>query len=386
VLFVNSGFLGHKSVARLLAASVSGRSDIEAAHLDLDVRLTFRERAIRRLFCARLAGRGGFRGSNLDFQRFRSELHSGLLAARRIRQWEREHGEADVLHFHTQATAYWSLQRMRRTPTIVSIDCTQRLASLEATNRFERVTFWPNRHRDGAVFHRAVAIVCTSEWAAADLRYCYPYAADKVQVMPYPVRLELFDSNWTDARAALASKPVHVLFMGADFPRKGGPELLSAWQAAGLGDRAVLTLVSGWQLHEQILPHGVRQVRGISTYSAEWCELWKSADVFVLPTRGEAFGMVFQEAAAAGVPAIGTRLNAIPEIVDDGVTGLLVEPGSVTELAEALRRLVDDAELRRRLGCAARQRAERLYSPQKYSDQLCELLLAAARSSAGVVA
>ena len=48
-----------------------------------------------------------------------------------------------------------------------------------------------------------------------------------------------------------------------------------------------------------------------------------------MPTRNEAFGLVFQEAAAAGLPAIGTRLNAIPEIVADGETGILVHPGHV---------------------------------------------------------
>ena len=56
-------------------------------------------------------------------------------------------------------------------------------------------------------------------------------------------------------------------------------------------------------------------------YTQTWRDLWRDADVFVMPARAEAFGMVFQEAAAAGLPAIGPRINAVPEIVDHGVTG-----------------------------------------------------------------
>ena len=381
-LFVNSGFLGHRSVARLLADVIADRAEIDASHIDLSDQLTVRERAVRRMMCCRLFGRTGFLGSNLDLARFRGELHSGLLAARRIRAWERRHGIPDVLHFHTQATAYCSLGKMRRTPSIVSIDCTQRLASLEARNRIERSTYWPNQVRDGAVFRRACAITCTSEWAAADLRDCYPDCAHKVHVMPYPVRLNLFDRTWADERAAQRasspSQPVRVLFIGGDFPRKGGEELLAAWSAAGLADRAELTLVTEYPMQGRILPPGVAQVTGIAAYSDRWRDLWRSTDLFVMPTRGEAFGMVYQEAAAAGVPAIGTRLNAVPEIIDDGITGLLVAPGSVAELTGAVRRLADDAELRHRLGKAARERAERLYAPDRYAGQLSGLLTAAA--------
>jgi starch synthase len=87
---------------------------------------------------------------------------------------------------------------------------------------------------------------------------------------------------------------------------------------------------------------------------------------------------VFQEAAAAGIPAVGTRLNAVPEIVAHGETGLLVPPGDVAALAGALRTLVASAELRRAMGSAARARMERIASPQRYAERLGELLFAAA--------
>ncbi len=381
VTCLNLGFLGHKSVACLIYELMAGDPRIDDAHLDLESNLSLIDRAIRRVMCVRLFGQSGFLGSNLDFARYRAELHSGVLAARRLKAWERQHGPADVLHFHTQATAYCSLRRMQRTPSVVSIDCTQRLASLEAQNKLERRTFSPNVVQDGAVFRRAFAITCTSEWAAADLRDCYPDVADKIHVMPYPVRDDLFDRGWAEVRLSRSQtvphRKVQVLFIGGDFPRKGGEELLAAWQQAGLANLAELTLVTGWSFADRGLPAGVRQVTGITAYTSAWRDLWESADLFVMPTRGEAFGMVYQEAAAAGLPAIGTRLNAVPEIVADTVTGVLVTPGSVDELATAMTRLVDDAELRYRMGQAARERAEQLYAPGDYTSRLVGLLLAA---------
>src|SRR5204862_6748622 len=101
---------------------------------------------------------------------------------------EREHGPFAVLHFHTQASAYGSLKRMRHTPSIVSIDCTQRLASREAESSVSRSTYLPNAVHDGFVFRRASAITATSRWAAADLLKRHPDCDGKVHVMPYPVR------------------------------------------------------------------------------------------------------------------------------------------------------------------------------------------------------
>ncbi len=183
------------------------------------------------------------------------------------------------------------------------------------------------------------------------------------------------------ARAAPGRLP-HVLFVGGDFARKGGHDLLRTWREAGLHRHATLDLVTNWPDVPGDVP-GVRIIRGVSSYSDEWAHLWREADVFVLPTLDEAFGQVFQEAAAAGLPRIGTSINAIPEMIVDGESGLLVPRGDRTRLAAALRTLVDSATLRRDFGRAARAGIVRRASPRDYRAELSALIQAVARPRRG---
>ena len=387
-LFVNSGILGHRTVARLLREAVAREAGIEATHVDLSEGMTAGERIVRRVMCMGPAA-GSFSGAAaLTLPRFRHELHAGVQAARRIRALERRGARFDVLHFHTQATAYASLRRMRSTPSIVSIDITQRLAAAEADSPLGRLDYAPGAARDRRVFRAAAAIVATSRWAADDLAADQPECAGKIHVMPYPVPLDGFGARWAEERFAALSwtdgrVPARFLFVGGDFPRKGGPELLEAWREAEMADRATLTLVTDWPLAASEIPRGVKVRRGVAPYTAAWFALWREADVFVMPTRGEAFGMVFQEAAAAGLPAVATRIAAIPEIVADGETGLLVAPGDARALGDAMRALAASAETRREMGEAARRRIERVASMEVYSERLTALVRAVAGGARG---
>lgn len=377
-LFVNSGILGHASVARLFRRIADADPAIDATHVDLSAELTTGERVVRRVMCAGPAP-GSSAAAALTLPRLRHELHAGVQAARRIGAMEREGKSFDVIHFHTQATAYASLRRMRRTPSVVSIDVTQRLASGEATGGLARLDYAPNAALDRLVFRAAAAVTATSRWAADDLLRDQPALRDRVHVMPYPVPLEGFDAGWIGERAARAAdEPVRVLFVGGDWGRKGGPELVEAWREGGFAERARLDVASDSPLVKPLDAGGLGVHRGVRAYTPAWFELWRRADVFVMPTRGEAFGMVFQEAAAAGLPVVGTRINAIPEIVQHGATGLLVPPGDPRALADALDRLIGDAQLRARMGAAARARIEQIGAFDRYAARLGEILRAAA--------
>jgi alpha-maltose-1-phosphate synthase len=372
VCFANSGILGHATVARLLREVAARDPSLEAEHLELSEGLGTGERIVRRALCAGPAP-GSSPAAALLLPRFRHELHAGVAAARRIAAAERARGPFAAIHFHTQATAYASLTRMRRTPSVVSIDLTQRLAAEDVPAGVGRLDFVPNVAMDRRVFRRAAAVVATSRRVAHDLLADLPELEGRVQVMPYPVPLEPFEAGaWAREREARGGAPVRVLFVGGDWERKGGPELLRAWESARLAERARLTLVS--DRAPRALPAGVEARPGVRAYTREWLGLWREADLFVLPTRAEAFGMVFQEAAAAGLPAVGTRTGAIPELVPEGTTGLLVPPRDVDALADALSALVADARLRARMGRAARARVERSASMEHYAARLSRIL------------
>ena len=108
---------------------------------------------------------------------------------------------------------------------------------------------------------------------------------------------------------------------------------------------------------------------GFVSEEEKW-RLLQSADVYVMPSRidlteaHEGFGIAFLEAAACGLPGIGSNAGGMTDAVVDGKTGLLVDPDSAKQLTDALMFLYLNAEKRREMGKAARQRARSQFSPQ----------------------
>jgi glycosyltransferase involved in cell wall biosynthesis len=100
---------------------------------------------------------------------------------------------------------------------------------------------------------------------------------------------------------------------------------------------------------------------------------WQRARVGVLTSDNEGMPVSLMEAAACGVPAVATAVGGVPELVEDGVTGLLAPAGDALALAAALERLLSDGELRTRLGLAARRRAEEKFSNSRQVDRLVAL-------------
>ena len=97
-------------------------------------------------------------------------------------------------------------------------------------------------------------------------------------------------------------------------------------------------------------------------YCGDPASLLQASDIFVLASTGEAFGLVLAEAMACGVPVVGSRSGAIPEIVEDGVTGLLVTPRDATSFADAIEKLARDEKLRRQMGASGLARVREKFS------------------------
>jgi phosphatidyl-myo-inositol dimannoside synthase len=101
---------------------------------------------------------------------------------------------------------------------------------------------------------------------------------------------------------------------------------------------------------------------------------YAQAEIFALPSTGEGFGFVFLEAMAMKKPVIGTTLGGIPDIVEEGQTGFLVDPKAPESFARALRVLLSDANLRARMGHRAGEVARQKFSFSHFQDDLRNIL------------
>jgi len=157
-----------------------------------------------------------------------------------------------------------------------------------------------------------------------------------------------------------------VLFIGALAYDKGAIHLVEAmqrlWRA---GHPGTLVLIGAPLTHFEAfyarLPQSDRARIRFLPYAPESVkrDALAAADVFVLPSRTDSFGIVFLEAWCYGVPVIGARAGGIPDVITDGSDGLLVRFGDVAGLAQAIRSILDDRALARRLGAAGREKTLR---------------------------
>jgi glycosyltransferase involved in cell wall biosynthesis len=161
-----------------------------------------------------------------------------------------------------------------------------------------------------------------------------------------------------------------VLFVGRDFERKGGPELLEAFAEA----RSVVTdarlVILGVELKRD--PPGVES-RGEVLDRDQVRRSYEQAAVFCLPSRFEPGGAAVTEAMAFGLPVVGTRVGGIPEAIEDGETGILVEEGDRRGLRGALVRLLGDPEEAARMGRNGRA----LIDSERNWDAVVDRMLAA---------
>jgi glycosyltransferase involved in cell wall biosynthesis len=165
------------------------------------------------------------------------------------------------------------------------------------------------------------------------------------------------------AELGIADDDVVVIGVGRLDRGKGFTELVDA--VSQLGDRHVQLLVCGASNHSpghdrEIARHaaelGLDSTVQFLGQRPDVPELMNAADVFCLPSHMEPFGLVYIEAMRAGLPVVALRSGGVPEIVVDGVTGLLSYPGDQHELVEHLATLVDDPDLRAAYGEAGRAR------------------------------
>jgi glycosyltransferase involved in cell wall biosynthesis len=347
VLFVLERHLGHETFAVNLLDAASRTGEIEI----IDAPIRYDTSSSKLPSWSRLDGvRGTLAG--------RAEVRRALVTH-----------SPDLTIYNTQVPAALAGRKVRR-PYVVVTDITpaqyDRMAA-DYNHRPDRggpVSSWKRRVSQ-RVFARAAYCVAWSTWVAESLRSEYAVESDRIAVIPPGVDLD----SWHVDRTPWSDRPdpSRVLFVGGDFRRKGGEVLLAAIAQLDGFEVDVVTksqvdVTDGVFVHSHLRPN-----------DPELVELYRRADIFVLPSLAEAFGIAAVEASAAGLPVVASRVGGLADVVVHERTGLLVEPGSVSSLASALDRLRTDTALRRRLGGAARAHAAEHFDADVNASRLLDL-------------
>lgn len=217
----------------------------------------------------------------------------------------------------------------------------------------------------------AASVVTVSELNADELAGRHGVDRAKLHVIPCGIDVREFRPGQEPAG------PPRILAVARLHPVKNLPVLLRALAILRDGGVRFTCRVIGEGAERAMLEALRRELdlddrvafAGELTQSAVRDE-WRRTTVGVLSSDTEGMPVALMEAAACGVPVAATRVGGIPELVVDGETGRLVPPRDPQALAAALRRLLDDAPGRRRMGQAARERAVRLLSVEHQVDAL----------------
>lgn len=294
------------------------------------------------------------------------------LRARSIVRKTLQEKTLDGLFYHTQMITMFSLQIMKRIPTVISLDATPlNFNQIAETYRAKIPTGVLGRLKFEwyrTIFNRAAALVAWSDWAGNSLEQDYGVNPEKIKVIRPGINI----THWTPYYQEFTSaRPLRLLFVGADFERKGGQDLLNAFRQ-GLSDFCELDIVT---LDKTVQSEkSVRVYHGLPHNGPELKKLFADADIFLFPTQGDSLPVAILEAMAAGLPVISTPVGAVPEEVKDGITGLLVPPKNPSAIVEAVRSMANDPTRLIAMGRAGRERVENLFNAQHNSESLANVL------------
>lgn len=221
----------------------------------------------------------------------------------------------------------------------------------------------------------AAAVVTVSEANARHIAVMHAVDRSRIVVLPCGV-----DTDRFRPAERLRPEPPHIVCVARLVPVKNLGLLLEAcriiyeqradFRCVVVGDgRGREELVA---LRDRLRLGAVVEFVGPARQS-EVLALWQSAAVAVLTSQSEGMPLSLIEAAACGVPAVATAVGGVPELVEEGVTGLLAPAGDAADVARKLDRVLREPDFARQLGAAARRRVEERFSLHRQVDRLLSL-------------
>jgi len=228
----------------------------------------------------------------------------------------------------------------------------------------------------GRALRRATRIVCVAEHIRNGIAAAIPEVKDRCLVIPHGLPVP------PRAPRPVSCHPPRALFLGRVVPGKGLDSLLSAWQlVVSRIPEACLTIAGDGALRSSMQARAREQGLAASVRFKGWIApeqvgaCLEESSLVVMPSLHEGFGLVAAEAAIWGRPVVAYRVGGLQEIVEHGRTGLLVDVGDVSSLAEAICSLLRDETATARMGGAARDRALSRFTWDRCLRQYDELLV-----------
>lgn len=272
--------------------------------------------------------------------------------------WRQLRTRPDIVHAHLHEASWYGLPAAyaRRVPV--------RISHLQGAHwHWPRKQRWIDRAAETFASTTFACSAAVADYAHRSLRY----PSDKIEVVPNGIDLDRFRDlpDRAEARRSFGLPPDDpiLICVGSLARHKGHEYLLEAMRAVISEFPEAQLLLVGKAVadrHAELeeLARGSGLGENVSFLGArdDVPELMAASDVFVLPSIREGFGIVFAEAAAAGLPVVGSAVEGVPEVVEDGVGGILVPPKDSAAVAEGLLTLLRDEGCRRTMGDAARER------------------------------
>jgi len=366
ILFVNENIGGHATVHSALRRALADDPGVYAEFLDATG--------------PGLAGRilrapiPGLAGLDLDLQPLRGQLVHSRDVRRRVRD-RLARGDIDAVHVYTQNCMLGGARILRRVPTVITTDSTglrnAHSIPYRTPTRFTTAASRAALPWERPVLRAAHHVLANSVPVLESLTSRdYGLPADAVSLLRLGVWSPFLCAPLPERSPC--RRPT-VVFVGTSMERKGGSLLLEVWRSR-LRDRCDLMLITLDAVREE---PGLRVVRDLSPGDDRLWELLAEADIMCFPSLIDQAPNAVLEAAAAGLPVIAHPTGAIPEMVLDGRTGLLVDGADPAAVGCAVETLVDDPVLRRRMGEAGAAHLRRHYSIVRSAETIVAALRAA---------
>lgn len=245
----------------------------------------------------------------------------------------------------------------------------------------------------------ADAFVAMSQQIAAEMSAA-GVPDERIRLIPHGVDLERFrpasaeEKAQLRARLGLPPEAILIVFTGRLLRGKGLEHLVDAFDAVALKHAAAELVIVGSGAGQSLSIEQDLRARAGALPSASRIrfvgrvenveDYLRAADVFAFPSEFEGLGLSLVEAAACGIPAVGSRTGGIVDVIEANNSGLLVEPGNASALAEALAMLLANAEMRRSFGCRAVEIARLRFDARESTERYRALFLEVASRGRGV--